>query len=1180
MKHLLSGLIASGLMGVAAFSHGAACPDDTDTATISAAECTITGTASAFTIQFNQGFNDSAVVAPIDGNPGTTVGQQRKRAFIKAAGILADSVKYTVPGDSLVVDARFSALSCSSNAATLGSAGAGTYTGSGSANAKWQQNTYYPIGLWSEVNGTRKTANADIQANFNSDLGDNDCLKDNFWYYGYQSPPGRNIGFVTVLLHEMTHGLGFASLVNATTGSKANNWDDVFSNFLYDADNGAWPDITNNQRANSAISVNKLLWDGNNVNAQAVGKLTEGFQDNNNNNQFDSNDRVQMFAPNPHKQGSSVSHFDTAAFPNELMEPDYTAGQLDLGLALYLLKDIGWQVNTGDSDSNTPPTLNAVNQTTNEDVTKIIDLNDWANDIDNDALSYTVVSCANNITCSISGSQLTLKPADNHFGNTHAITIRVSDGQENVSDSFNLSVTPVNDKPEWDAISKQSVEQSKSITLNLNNYASDIENDSLTYSVANCSEHLVCSVSSNILTLTAKATFEGSVSVTVTANDGNGGSASVTFDVDITNGNTAPIFDVPNQVTKEDTNLVLNLTNFASDAEMDALTFKLVTCGNNIDCTLAGGQLTLKPNENFTGRSTITVSASDAKFTTPDSFELSVSEVNDKPTLKELADVYLKINTQKTINLIATDIDSNTLTYSVTADNSLNTRINGQQLTIAPQKAGSFPVKITVSDGSLQDTQTFNAIVYEEITLSDKNDDNSTPIKNGDVEMIGLDHYPIIVKGGSGQFLFSLSFEGQEADDLLTVNGSTVTLLMPTPNQFSGSQKGAYAGEYVLKVVDKEYNESNSMTFVRPPKISISTAQVLDKQTHHTLMIEGGSVNSSFTLQLSDGRGVTFSDEADESVNLIRTQAANPNSSVSLYNFAQANLSFTNRSQVESATINATSVYTDVESTVSIHPSTWVNVQVVNQNNISIGNAQLGLKENANLTAFKSESIYQANVQGSINILIPLSNLHELDTNNDGVVPYAASISAPDYRSQDIVLTASSEELTVTLLKPEIPVEISGTIRVNRDDIGAEAKQTVNFFDFAPVVVLTLSDGTTQTVIVEIKSATTAVFRHTHDMSDGNLSSISVTQPSVQALSQTLSSSQDDADIELILNASDINELLPAGKSDDALDKTPIPNPADGGSPVGAVEAGSLNRFYWLFMGLLFMQSTRRKRSA
>ena len=47
--------------------------------------------------------------------------------------------------------------------------------------------------------------------------------------------------------------------------------------------------------------------------------------------------------PDPAKPGSSVSHWDTALLPNELMEPSYTGPNHDVGLARELFNDLGWQ---------------------------------------------------------------------------------------------------------------------------------------------------------------------------------------------------------------------------------------------------------------------------------------------------------------------------------------------------------------------------------------------------------------------------------------------------------------------------------------------------------------------------------------------------------------------------------------------------------------------------------------------------------------------------------------------------------------------------------------------------------------------------------------------------------------------------------------------------------------------
>jgi hypothetical protein len=62
----------------------------------------------------------------------------------------------------------------------------------------------------------------------------------------------------------------------------------------------------------------------------------------------DSVSRVLLYAPNPFQSGSSVSHYDVSAFPNQLMEPAINGDlthqvTVPQDLTYKLLKDIGWQ---------------------------------------------------------------------------------------------------------------------------------------------------------------------------------------------------------------------------------------------------------------------------------------------------------------------------------------------------------------------------------------------------------------------------------------------------------------------------------------------------------------------------------------------------------------------------------------------------------------------------------------------------------------------------------------------------------------------------------------------------------------------------------------------------------------------------------------------------------------------
>ena len=457
---------------ISQFSFAAPCPISSVAAATGAAfnsACTVTGSASAIQLKFKNGFNDPLAVAASGGNNGTTIGAQRKLSFIKAAEILSEKI---ISSQTIIIDANFdSKMACSAFAATLGSAGATTNITGSRASSDLLPNTFYPIGLANAIsNKDLNTRLSDIRASFNADLGDANCLSGSFWYYGFDAPAGTNIGFTTVLLHEIIHGLGFASLTDASTGAKPSGLNDIFSNFLYSAaDSANWTvagGLTNRQRAASAISDTGLLWNGSHVNTAAEGVLNAGFNDADASASFTTGDRVQMYAPNPIVGGSSVSHFDTAASPDEIMEPQYTAGSLDIGLASYLLKDIGWKIAEPAVDAepavNAEPTIIAIAQSTTEDAIKVVDASRWGNDTDGDTLTYSIRrNCAPNITCRINsdGTNLTMTPAANHNGGTHSILINVSDGKGgSASDTFNLNVSAQNDAPVISGIPNQTIE--------------------------------------------------------------------------------------------------------------------------------------------------------------------------------------------------------------------------------------------------------------------------------------------------------------------------------------------------------------------------------------------------------------------------------------------------------------------------------------------------------------------------------------------------------------------------------------------------------------------------------------------------------------------------------------------------------------------------------------------------
>ncbi|MEH6343759.1 MAG: Ig-like domain-containing protein [Bermanella sp.] len=691
-------------------SFSAACPASSDTTTAGNGTCDITGSASTITLNFTSGFDSSTSATAVDGNNGTTVGAQRKLSFIKAAEVISEQVTSTV---TIIVEANFTALSCTTNSATLGSAGAtANLSISSSPPTGILVNTFYPIGLYNAITGSDASgAHDDIDANFNSDIGDADCLASSSWYYGFSDATGSEIGFTTVLLHEMTHGLGFASLVDPSDGSKTSGIDDIFSNNLYDNTNSRnWNDGSESDanRASSATSVTALLWSGTNVNTNAIGLLTDGFNDVDTDGNFESGDKVEMYAPASVESGSSVSHFTTDATPNELMEPSYTDSLYSLGLALYLLEDIGWTI----VEPNNAPTITAVDQTTNEDTAKVVDASGWGSDADSDSLTYTVSTCPANITCSIDsdGQNLTLTPDDDYNGATNTVTIQVDDGNDGITtDDLNLTVSAQNDAPVWSTISEQNTNEDTDLVIDLSGYGTDVDGDSLTYSVTSCATNITCSVSGNDLTLSPTGNYSGAThNITVEVDDSTASAVSTSFNLVVNAQNDAPVWStISEQNTNEDNDLVIDLSDSASDVDGDSLTYSVTSCATNITCSVSGSNLTLSPDSNHNGAThNITVEVDDSiASAVSTSFNLVVNAQNDAPTITAVDQTTSEDNAIVVdISSWGSDGDGDSVTYSITTcASNITCSISGTDLTLTPDgnhNGATHSITIEVDDGN------------------------------------------------------------------------------------------------------------------------------------------------------------------------------------------------------------------------------------------------------------------------------------------------------------------------------------------------------------------------------------------------------------------------------------------------------------------------------------------------
>jgi len=300
-----------------------------------------------------EGFNDPTGVAPIGGNPGTTLGAQRLNVFQYAANIWGDRLSSNV---EIIVNATFDPLECTQFGAVLGAAGPSTLIRDFGAGTPA---TWYPPALANELAGTDLIpAFPDIVAIFSSVVDNQSCLGNRDFYYGLDGNTTFDLDLASVVIHELGHGLGFTSAVTLSTGAQPNGFDDVYSNNLENHATGKlYPNMSNGERVTASTATGNLHWVGSNV-VDFVGSLaasTTGSYLSTLSDGFDPvSGHMEMYAPGVQEPGSSVSHWSNDVTPSDIMEPFLSTPNHNLELTLKLMADLGWSgiIQCGDADRN------------------------------------------------------------------------------------------------------------------------------------------------------------------------------------------------------------------------------------------------------------------------------------------------------------------------------------------------------------------------------------------------------------------------------------------------------------------------------------------------------------------------------------------------------------------------------------------------------------------------------------------------------------------------------------------------------------------------------------------------------------------------------------------------------------------------------------------------------------
>jgi glucose/arabinose dehydrogenase len=334
---------------------------------------------------------------------------------------------------------------------------------------------------------------------------------------------------------------------------------------------------------------------------------------------------------------------------------------------------------------------------------------------------------------------LTVTPAANQSG-TATITVTVSDGGLSASDTFVLTVTPVNDAPTLSVFTDRTI--SMDTTLGpLDFMVGDVDSDPNTLLVSAVSSDQAVVRDADIalgglgtnrtLTLLPASNAVGTATITISVDDGLLTNRS-SFVVRVlgTNSNTPPTLSAPTDQSMAEDGTLGPLPFTIGDAQSPPDALQVTVSSSNAGLfppgsMVLGGNganrtLTLAPLANQSGSATITLTVSDGTLTSSNTFVLVVNPVNDPPSISDIANQTLSGPSTGPLPFTVSDLETPADNLTVSAISSNPALVPGTNIvfagtgmnrtvTVTPLagQTGTATVTVTVSDGGLAASDNF-----------------------------------------------------------------------------------------------------------------------------------------------------------------------------------------------------------------------------------------------------------------------------------------------------------------------------------------------------------------------------------------------------------------------------------------------------------------------------------------
>ncbi|MCC7430374.1 hypothetical protein IT568_05995 [bacterium] len=394
----------------------------------------------------------------------------------------------------------------------------------------------------------------------------------------------------------------------------------------------------------------------------------------------------------------------------------------------------------------------------------LFNLNNFFSDFDGDVLTFQVEnSNATLLSFNVDGSKNFIVSASPDASGNANFVVTASDQTGTVSDTFQVTINPVNDAPfVFSPMQNKVVNEDATFFLeDLESVFSDVDNPSLTFSFSSTNQAniFVNLLPSNVPQITLGPNYNNAPNqdfLIVTATDSQNASVSDTISILIFPVNDPPGIVTPlgTRIVSEDTNtdpqLSIVLSNFLFSPDGDTLTFTGIENSLGFNLTLTGNynqnaQITLaadynnSPNLATQNPESIVFTATDKNGeTVSDTLHLVILAVNDAPRANSYQNKQVLGNTASTVNtppissftplnIAFTDPETDAIaSFNVASSNvtiatvTLDPISTIPTITLTPDNYGTVTITFTATD-------IFNAVGSTSFQLTTYNPNTTGP---------------------------------------------------------------------------------------------------------------------------------------------------------------------------------------------------------------------------------------------------------------------------------------------------------------------------------------------------------------------------------------------------------------------------------------------------------------------